>query len=100
MQLLKLVQNLVRLGEPLPWGVRDAAGKLLLAQGHVISSAGQLNSILERGAYVDAEEARAAVKRAADAEKQRQQQPQRPVSLFTLWERSLWQLDRLLRSVE
>ena len=100
MQLLKLVQNLVKLGEPLPWGVRDAAGKLLLAQGHVITSAGQLTTILERGAFVDAEEARAAVKRAADAEKQRQQQPQRPVNLFTLWERTLWQLDRLLRSVE
>jgi HD-GYP domain-containing protein (c-di-GMP phosphodiesterase class II) len=98
MQLLKLVQNLVKLGEPLPWGVRDAQGKLLLAQGHVIADAAQLGAILERGAYVDAEEARAAVKRAAEAEKQRQQQ--RPVNLFTLWERALWQLDRLLRSTE
>ncbi|WP_280154526.1 HD domain-containing phosphohydrolase [Piscinibacter sp. XHJ-5] len=96
MQLLKLVQNLVKLGEPLPWGVRDAHGKLLLAQGHVIADAAQLGAILERGAFVDVEEARAAVKRAADAEKQRQQQ--RPVNLFTLWERALWQLDRLLRS--
>ena len=98
MQLLKLVQNQVRLGEPLPWGVRDGAGKLLLAQGHLIESEGQLEAILERGAYVDAEEARAAAKR-ADAEKQRQL-PQRPANLFTLWERALWQLDRVLRSVE
>ena len=98
MQLLKLVQNLVKLGEPLPWGVRDERGKLLLAQGHVIASASQLTAILERGAYVDVEEAKAALKRTADAEKQRQQQ--RPVNLFTLWERALWQLDRLLRSTE
>jgi len=100
MQLLKLVHNLVKLGEPLPWGVRDANGKLLLAQGHVIATADQLTHVLERGAFVDVEEAKAAVKRAADAEKQRQQQPQRPVNLFTLWERTLWQLDRLLRSTE
>ena len=102
MQLLKLVQNLVKLGEPLPWNVRDAQGKLLLIQGHVIDTAEQLGHVLERGAYVDAEEARAAAKRAADAEKLRQQQqePQRPVNLFTLWERALWQLDRLLRSAE
>jgi HD-GYP domain-containing protein (c-di-GMP phosphodiesterase class II) len=98
MQLLKLVTNLVKLGEPLPWGVRDAQGKLLLAQGHVIATAGQLSAVLERGAFVDIEEARAAAKRAADLETQRQQQ--RPVNLFTLWERMLWQLDRLLRSVD
>lgn len=96
MQLLKLVQNLVKLGEPLPWGVRDAQGKLLLAQGHVITDAAQLSAILERGAFVDVEEARAAARRAAEAEKQQQQQ--RPANLFTLWERTLWQLDRLLRS--
>jgi HD-GYP domain-containing protein (c-di-GMP phosphodiesterase class II) len=102
MQLLKLVHNLVKLGEPLPWGVRDAHGKLLLAQGHVISDEGQLSAVLERGAFVDVEEARAAAKRAADGDKRAQppQPPQRPVNLFTLWERALWQLDRLLRSVE
>jgi HD-GYP domain-containing protein (c-di-GMP phosphodiesterase class II) len=90
MQLLKLVQNLVRLGEPLPWGVRDAQGSLLLAQGYVIANAAQLAAILERGAFVDVEEVKAAAKRAADAKA-------RPVSIFTLWERVLWQLDRLLR---
>lgn len=99
MQLLKLVTNLVKLGEPLPWGVRDAQGNLLLAQGHVIATPGQLSAVLERGAFVDVEEARAAAKRAAELEKQRQQ-PQRPVNLFTLWERTLWQLDRLLRSID
>ena len=100
MQLLKLVTNLVKLGEPLPWGVRDAQGKLLLAQGHIIEDAGQLATVLERGAFVDVEEAKAAAVRRATEEKQRAQQPQRPVNLFTLWERELWNLDRLLRSAE
>lgn len=98
MQLLKLVQNLVRLGEPLPWGVRDAQGNLLLAEGHVVANAAQLEAVLERGAFIDVEEVKVAVKRAADTERKRQQT--RPANLFTLWEHVLWQLDRLLRSVE
>ena len=93
MQLLKLVQSQVRLGEPLPWGVRDAQGKLLLARGHVIANLDQLEALLERGAFVDIEEVRAAVK-AAEAEAAK-----RPLSLFALWERTLWQLDRVLRSI-
>ncbi|HEY0857092.1 MAG TPA: HD domain-containing phosphohydrolase [Albitalea sp.] len=94
MQLLKLVQNLVKLGEPLPWNVRDNQGHLLLAHGHVIDSEVQLLELLERGAFVDVEEVKAAAKRSAEAEKTR------PANLFTLWERALWQLDRLLRSAE
>jgi HD-GYP domain-containing protein (c-di-GMP phosphodiesterase class II) len=104
MQLLKLVHSLVKLGEPLPWGVRDAEGKLLLAQGHVIDTSDQLSVLIARGAFVNAEEAKAAHKRAAEAEKLRLlQQPQtnqRPVNLFTQWERILWQLERLLKSIE
>lgn len=93
MQLLKLVQSQVRLGEPLPWGVRDAQGQLLLARGHVIADAGQLETLLERGAFVDIEEVRAAAKR-AEAE------AKRPLNLFALWERVLWQLDRVLRGID
>ena len=99
MQLLKLMHSLVKLGEPLPWNVRDAHGKLLLAHGHVLASLEEVETLLERGAFVDAEEAKEVARRAAEADKQRQQ-PQRPVNLFTLWERALWQLERLLRSIE
>ena len=52
MQLLALVQGQVRLGEPLPWGVRDAVGNLLLARGQVMSSAAQIEQLLNRGATV------------------------------------------------
>jgi HD-GYP domain-containing protein (c-di-GMP phosphodiesterase class II) len=92
MQLLRLVQTQVRLGEPLRWGVRDPQGQLLLARGQVITSEAQLAALLERGASVDIEEVRAA---AAQADSGRQ----RPVSLFGQWEQLLWQLDRTLRSV-
>lgn len=92
MHLLRLVQSQVRLGEPLPWGVRDEHGKLLLARGHVITSEEQLAALLARGASVDIEEVRAAASQ-AEASKRR------PVSLFGQWEQVLWQLDRALRSV-
>lgn len=91
MHLLRLIASQVRLGEPLPWGVRDEHGQLLLARGHVIGSEAQLQALLERGATVDIEEVRAAASR-AEAEKKR------PPSLFAQWEQVLWQLDRALRS--
>jgi HD-GYP domain-containing protein (c-di-GMP phosphodiesterase class II) len=93
MHLLRLIQSQVKLGEPLPWGVRDEHGKLLLARGQVIVNEAQLAALLERGASVDIEEVRAAASR-AEAE------ARRPVSLFGQWEQVLWQLDRLLRSVQ
>ena len=92
MHLLKLVSSQVRLGEPLPWGVRDAQGQLLLARGQVIASQGQLDALLERGAAVDVEEVRAAARAEAEA-------AARPVSLFVHWERALWHLDRVLRGI-
>lgn len=92
MQLLRLVQGQVRLGEPLPWGVRDEHGKLLLARGQIVASEAQLTALLERGAGVDIEEVRAAASREEAAAR-------RPVSLFAQWEQMLWQLDRLLRGI-
>src|SRR5438046_3398422 len=102
MQLVKLVPSMVRLGEPLPWDIRDDQGKLLLSRAHVINDATHLQTLLERGAYVNAEEAKAyamAMAKAAAA-KRAESEPQRAVSLFALWERALWQLDRLLRGAQ
>ncbi len=56
MQLLTRLQGQGRLGEPLPWGVRDAVGNLLLARGQVMRSAAQIEQLLERGAPVDIDE--------------------------------------------
>lgn len=98
MQLLKLVQSQVQLRVPLPWGVRDAHGNLLLAKGQVISSESQLELLLERGASVDIEEVRAAA--AAHAAAAAPPAVQRVPSLFNHWEDVLWQLDRVLRSVQ
>jgi hypothetical protein len=50
---LASVKHRVHLGQPLPFGVRDADGTLLLARGHVVESAPQLDALLSRGALVD-----------------------------------------------
>lgn len=62
MKLIPLteVRSQLRSGSPLLWGVRDANGKLLLGKGHVIASDDMLASLMERGMFVDADEARAA----------------------------------------
>jgi hypothetical protein len=81
MQLLKLVQSKVQLGKPLPWNVRDLNGRLLLSTGHVMTDPLQLAELLERGAFVDADEVRALMGSGA---------PKRPAlapSLFDDWKR-------------
>ena len=60
MKLLRLPRAKVQLGVPLPWNVRDDKQQLLLSRGHVLRSENQLEALLERGAYVDLEEAKLA----------------------------------------
>ena len=60
LKLLRLPANKVQLGAPLPWNVRDSEGRLLLSRGQIVSSETQLESLLQRGAFVDFEEAKAA----------------------------------------
>lgn len=95
LRLLRLVQRQVVVGQPLPFGVRDEHGKLLLAKGHVVADEAQLAALLERGAYVDAEEARAVLQaaQAGDA-------AARKLTLFDHWEQMIWRLERVLKSVE
>jgi HD-GYP domain-containing protein (c-di-GMP phosphodiesterase class II) len=60
MKLLRLPASKVQLGIPLPWNVRDANERLLLSKGQIVDSQSQLDQLLERGAFVDFEEAKAA----------------------------------------
>jgi HD-GYP domain-containing protein (c-di-GMP phosphodiesterase class II) len=99
MHLLKIPHGQVHLGEPLPWGVRDAQGQLLLARGQVIETEDQLAALLERGASVDIEEVRAAARAAAEAEAEAHK-AKRPPSLFRQWEDVIWQLDGVLRGIQ
>lgn len=50
---LATVKHRVIVGAPLPFNVRDADRTLLLARGHVVGSADQLEALFNRGALVD-----------------------------------------------
>lgn len=43
------------IGEPLPWNVYDDGGHLLLSKGYVVERNRQLESLIERGLFVDAQ---------------------------------------------
>jgi hypothetical protein len=69
MQLLPLadLSHALAPGQPLPFNVRDGQGHLLLAAGYLIDSETTLSALLERGIFVDAQEAAATGIRPAQA---------------------------------
>jgi hypothetical protein len=94
MQLLKLVADQIVVGEPLPWDVLDADGTLLLKRGLIISKDSQRDALVARGVFADEGEVRAHEARLrgeGDA-------PPRPLSLFGVWEKSLWQWHALTQT--
>jgi HD-GYP domain-containing protein (c-di-GMP phosphodiesterase class II) len=50
---LTTVQHRIKVGAPLPFGIRNAEGQLLLAKGQMIGNEAQLEALLSRGATVD-----------------------------------------------
>jgi len=55
-ELIPLPPNLVRVGQALPFALRDAEGNLMFAAGQVLENTPLLQALLERGAYVAAYE--------------------------------------------
>lgn len=97
MKMLRLPRAKVQIGTPLPWSVRDAQGQLLLSKGHVVESEHQFEQLLERGAFVDAEEVRAA---AGGGEPERPKATLvAPPNLFDLWDQTTDALHKLLTDV-
>lgn len=96
MKMLRLPRSKVQIGNPLPWNVRDAEGLLLLSRGHVVESEHQLELLLQRGAFVDAEEVRLVER---NAEPEQAKAPVAPPNLFGLWEQTTEGLRKLLTDV-
>lgn len=94
MKLLRLPRAKVQLGIPLPWNVRDEHCNLLLSRGHVVETEHQLESLLARGAFVDAEEAKAAVLHESPAVAATV--VVRPTSVIDLWGRSADEMRKLM----
>lgn len=93
---LAQVQDLMVVGEPLPFHVLDPQERRLLAEGQTILSEQQLEMLIARGAWVDA----ALVRTLREARKgQPRDKVERQRTLFDQWEQMVWTLDAVLRKV-
>ena len=92
MKVIRLPRAKVSLGAPLPWNVRDEQGNLLLSKGYVLSSENQLDQLLQRGAFVDVEEARLHAQSESPAQEKKVVVP---LNLFGLWEKTAEELRTL-----
>jgi HD-GYP domain-containing protein (c-di-GMP phosphodiesterase class II) len=63
---IQQVAGKLKAGEALPFGVRDAEGKLLLARGQMVPNEQMREALLNRGVFVDLDELRDASARGAD----------------------------------
>lgn len=77
------------LGQPTPFAIYDAAGRLLLARGHQFDSLEQLDKLVSREAMVDPREFADPADKIAHA---------RPDQLPAFWDEHLGEMARLLRS--
>ncbi len=84
MKLLRLPASKVQLGMPLPWNVRDANERLLLSKGQIVDSQLQLDQLLERGAFVDFEEAKNAER--LPVSQSSESTIKRPPTIFSVWD--------------
>jgi hypothetical protein len=99
---LATVRDLIAIGQALPFHVHDEFGRRLLAAGQVLMGDTQLEMLLERGAWVDSDEA-LTVRRDRETARAGGGDPlmstYRPPTLFDRWEKLVWELDALLRKV-
>lgn len=57
MEKHRIIMADLLIGEPLPWDVFDTTGHLLLVKGHVLCNERQLEALVERGLFIDAQAA-------------------------------------------
>ena len=91
------LRDLLTVGQPLPFRILDAQGRLLLNAGHLLADEAQFDSLMERGAW--AERPLVEAERIARAAAAGRSQAPQAASLFDQWERTLWQLDKLTRAL-
>jgi HD-GYP domain-containing protein (c-di-GMP phosphodiesterase class II) len=95
---LAQVRDLLHVGEPLPFRVLDAQGRLLLNAEQVLLNEDQLDGLYERGAWAERPVVEATrIARAEAAARAAKVVPQ--LSLFDRWDRLLLHFDRLPRAI-
>lgn len=98
MKLLRLPRSKVRLGAPVPWNVRDEDEQLLLKKGQLVVTEHQLDALLARGAFVDAEELKAA-RDQPEVEPSEEDEVPSP-SLFSLWDEATHTLKKMTADMQ
>lgn len=96
MKLLKLTDARIQIGAALPWNIRSASGMLLLARGQLIHDKVQVEHLLERGASVELQEARAVL---AQGHAGSQTRARRPNGLFEDWEQMALRVEALIKGM-
>jgi HD-GYP domain-containing protein (c-di-GMP phosphodiesterase class II) len=86
---LATVRHRIQLGMPVPFNIRNADHMLLLARGQIIENDEQLEHLFDRGALVDAEDAKGPKQEIAEAP---------PEHLPGLWGKSIDRMGRTLRA--
>ena len=101
MKLIRIPRSKIKLGQPLPWNVRDETTRLLLSRGHVVEDEHLLDALVTRGVFVDLEEARAVAHEESQAAKDSMSVStlKRPTNLFSQWDRSAEDLHKLMGQV-
>lgn len=92
--LLRQVLDQIRVGHPLPFGVRDEQGHLLLAKGRVVANEAQQQILIDRGLYVDHDDEPAGSEGGGSGSAKRR------TTLFDLWKQTTARLDLLLASLD
>ena len=90
---MRMVADQIQVGQPLPFGVRDEQGQLLLAKGRVVANAAQAETLRTRGLYADHDDADASEEALGAGGKPRR------LTLFDLWKQTTARLDLLLASL-
>ena len=92
MAMHRLSPDHLQVDKPLPWDVYDAQGQLLLRKGYIVEKDSQIESLLERGMFVDAEQFKAS---------REDEKPAAPVfNPFWLWDDIFKKLTRALKNIQ
>ena len=93
------VRDLIVVGEPLPFAVLDALGRLLLNEGQVVASERQFDQLVERGAWVERPKVEEVRRQRAGASATGQVTTQRELTLIDHWERLTTELETQNRTL-
>jgi HD-GYP domain-containing protein (c-di-GMP phosphodiesterase class II) len=94
---LSQVEDLIRVGEPLPFRVLDVQARMLLACGQKLLNEGQLQMLMDRGAWVERSQVQLTRVQRQQAGHALVPSAYRHRTLFDAWEELVWQLDRVLK---